>query len=204
MAKQINPDKLTSSHFQDCKEILTSAESSTEELERVCIRLAHSSAKEAQDLLEEFSQSDRAKEVQWLECAVEEGNFSYMSPTNAQEERDLLAMKIYHKKFQEIFDLGIEKDKHQFWIDIYKIEMEAYQSLLGDTSDKEEQEDFEIQISVLHDLTIMEKSNYDDKNDRIKLLEKLREKILQQITTERYRNLDSTFFDSFHFDYEDF
>ena len=195
---------LLDEEVQYYKKILTSTESSKKDLERVCMRLAHSSTKEAKDLLEEFSKSDRASEVEWLQCAIDEGEFYYYGPNDDEERRDLIAMKLYHKKFNEIYDLEHEADKHKFNMIVYNIEIDALKALLLETTDEDEKSQIEIQLSVCNDLLTIEKGHYESKQYDINLMEKVHDKILQQITTERYKNLSYTFFDSFHFDYDTF
>ncbi len=73
-----NPDKFSEAHYRYFEVKLLSKETTKEELEDICMTLAHLPTKEAQDLLEKFKKSERAKEVKWLECAIDEGKFHYL------------------------------------------------------------------------------------------------------------------------------
>ena len=48
--------------------------------------LAHLPTKKAQDLLKYFQKSDRAKEVEWLDIAIEEGQWHYSCTKDEEGE----------------------------------------------------------------------------------------------------------------------
>nr|MBC8385824.1 hypothetical protein [Candidatus Cloacimonadota bacterium] len=104
-----NPENYSEAHYKFYETKLFSAETSSEELEDICMTLAHLPTKEAQDLLDKFKQNERAKEIEWLESAIDEEKSLYLSPENEQEERDLIAHKLANecddmimKKYDEI------------------------------------------------------------------------------------------------------
>ncbi len=96
-----DPAKYTEKDYDIFEMKLFSQFTSVEQLEEICMDvLPHLPTKRAQDLLKTFSQSERAKEVGWLENAMNEGQYLYLSPMNAQEERDFLALKML-QEFEE-------------------------------------------------------------------------------------------------------
>ncbi|MBU0713118.1 hypothetical protein KKA87_14535, partial [bacterium] len=89
-----NPEDYGAKHYAKFRYLLFSDETSREELEEICMTLAHLPTDEARQILDEFKNSERAGEVGWLDCAIEENMFNYLSPENEQEERDFLALKM--------------------------------------------------------------------------------------------------------------
>ena len=165
--------------------------------------LAHLPTQEAQDLLQRFQQSERAREVSWLECAVEEGKFHYLCSNNDQEERDLIALKLYYSKEDEIVELMGKCQTSEFKTDQFEIELDALLKLQKDELTTAEQEDIKYRICALKDLITIEKANGQEYNNEIEMLEKISRKIKDNITTERYKNLSRFDVNSIRFDGEE-
>ncbi len=72
-----NPKDFSDKDYKKFHDILFSPSTTVPELEKICMLLAHLPTKKAQDLLKYFQKSDRAKEVVWLDIAIEEGQFHY-------------------------------------------------------------------------------------------------------------------------------
>ena len=100
-----------------------------EELERICMTLAHLPTQEAQDLLARFKVSPRAGEVGWLECALEEGTYHLLEPTNPLEEREYLTLKVISELTDEVIDLELERDKTSVEREKEEIRLSALQAL---------------------------------------------------------------------------
>jgi len=192
-----NPEDYSAKHYAKFRYLLFSDETPREELEDICMTLAHLPTEEARQILDEFKNSERAGEVGWLDCAIEENMFHYLSPENEQEERDFLALKMVGEKDDYIVELMGECDTHSLRIHKYEIEMEALEQLLPD--------DLELKysISAIHDLLIMEKNHLEEAEQQIEIEEKIRMKIKESIQTERLKNLDPMDIRDFHFDGED-
>ena len=195
-----DPKNFSEAHYKFFEIKLFSAETSKEELEDICMTLGHLPTKEAQDLLEKFKQSERSKEVEWLECAIDEGKHWYLSPTNEQEERDYLALKILNLKDDEVVELMGKKDEHDFSIRKMNIELEALEKLAKGKD--ENKEDLKYRIIALQELIKIESTNLKEVEKEIELQEKIREKIKQSIKTERYKDLDPMYMNEVHFDGE--
>ena len=196
-----NPKKFSEAHYRYFEAKLFSKETSKEELEDICMTLGHLPTKEAQDLLEKFKQSERAKEVGWLECAIDEGKHWYLSPTNEQEERDYLALKILSLKDDEIVELMGKQNEHNFQIRKMNIELEAMEKLVKEKD--ENKEDIKYRIIALQDLIKIETTNLKEVEEEIEFQEKIREKIKQSIKTERYKDMDPMYMNEIHFDGEE-
>lgn len=196
-----DPKKFSEAHYRYFEAKLFSKETSKEELEDICMTLGHLPTKEAQDLLDKFKQNERAKEVEWLECAIDEGKHWYLSPTNEQEERDYLALKILNLKDDEIVELMGKQNEHNFQIRKMNIELEAIEKLAKGKD--ENKEDLKYRIIALQELIKIEITKLEEVDKEIELQEKIREKIKQSITTERYKDMDPMYMNDVHFDGEE-
>ena len=195
-----NPKNYSEMHYKYFDAKLFSKETTREELEEICMTLAHLPTKEAQDLLDKFSKSERANEVEWLECAIDEGKHWYLSPTNEKEERDFLALKMLQMKDDEIVELMGKQDEHDFQIRTMNIELKALKKLAKGKD--ENNEDIKYRIIALQDLIKMETASLEEVDKEIELQEKIQEKIKQSITTERYKDVDPMYMANCHFDGE--
>ena len=197
-----DPKKFSEAHYKFFKAKLFSKETSTEELKDICMTLGHLPTKEAQDLLDKFKESERAKEVEWLECAIDEGKYWYLSPNNKKEERDFLALKMLHKKNEKIVELMCKRDEHDFQIRTMNIELEALKKLAKEKSNKIE--DIKYRSIALQDLIKIEIALLKEVEKEFELQEKIQEKIKQSITTERYKDMDPMYMSEVCFDGENF
>ncbi len=197
-----DPKNYSEMHYKYFAAKLFSQETTREELEEICMTLGHLPTKEAQDLLDKFSKSKRANEVEWLECAVEEGKHWYLSPTNEQEERDYLALKMLQMKDDEIVELMGKRDEHDFQIRTMTIELKAFEKLAKEKNNQNEDDDLKCRISALQDLIKMETASLEEVDKEIELQEKIQKKIKQSITTERYKDVDPMYMTNCHFDGE--
>ena len=191
-----DPEKFSEMNYKYFEAKLFSEDTSKEELEEICMTLGHLPTKKAQDLLQKFKNSKRAKDVEWLDCAIEEGKYLYLSSTNEQEERDLLALKLLYDKDNEIVEHMGKRDGHDYAIRKMKIELEALDELL------KEDPDIEIEILAMQSVMQFETGKLEEVEKNMELQEKIREKIKQSITTERYKNVDPMYMANIHFDGE--
>lgn len=198
-----NPDGYNDNDYTKWEVALFDENTPKEQLEEIVMTLAHLPSKRAQDLLGKFKKSDRADEVEWLEPAMEEGKFHYISANNETEERDMIALKLYFKKEEEIVDLMGKCQTYEIRIQQYNIELNALTELQKEKISKAEKEDIKYSIIALNDITKMEQGNLEEANADIKMTEKINKKIKESITTERYKNLESWDVKDFHFDGEE-
>ncbi len=198
-----DPKKFSEAHYKFFEAKLFSTKTSKEELEEICMTLAHLPTKDAQDLLEKFKQSERAKEVEWLECAIDEGKFHYLCSNNEKEERDMIALKLYFRKENEIVELMGKCQTYEFRLQQYNIELDALKKLQKEKLSEPEKEDIKYRILALKDIIAIEQSKLDETNTDIKMMEKINKKIKKSVTTKRYQNLQFWDLDEIHFDGEE-
>lgn len=188
-----NPEDYTDQDYDKFEMKLFSQFTSVEQLEEICMTLAHLPTKRAQELLEKFRQSERAGEVEWLECAVEEGEFHYLSPTNEQEGRDYLALKVMQEIEDEIIDLQVQHDECEIAFRKSQIEQEAILELIKNGElDEEAAAEFEDENQIF-------KSEMEDLQEQINVKEKVFDQIKKSIKTERYKNVDLMHMRHVHF-----
>ncbi len=197
-----DPKNYSEMHYKYFEAKLFSKDTTREELEEICMTLAHLPTKEAQDLLDKFSKSKRANEVEWLECAIDEGKHWYLSPTNEQEERDYLALKMLQMKDDEIVELMGKRDEHDFQIQTMTIELQAFEKLAKEKNNQNEDNDLKYRIIALQDLIKMKTASLEEAEKEIELQEKIQKKIKQSITTKRYKDVDPMSMNEIHFDGE--
>jgi len=197
-----DPKNYSEMHYKYFEAKLFSKDTTREELEEICMTLARLPTKEAQDLLDKFSKSKRANEVEWLECAIDEGKHWYLSPTNEQEERDYLALKMLQMKDDEIVELMGKRDEHDFQIQTMTIELQAFEKLAKEKNNQNEDNDLKYRIIALQDLIKMETASLEEVDKEIELQEKIQKKIKQSVTTKRYKDVDPMSMNEIHFDGE--
>ena len=105
-----HPDDCTPEDMMRMAEALFAPNTPVAELERICMTLAHLPTEDAQGLLARFRRSPRAGEVSWLECAIDEGSYLLLTPTNELEEREFLTLKVIEDLSDEIVDLEARSD----------------------------------------------------------------------------------------------
>ncbi len=101
----LSNDDFTEENYQTLEKKLFSDSTPHDELGRICMTFAHLPSKRAQDLLASFKESANAHKVEWLDLAIEEGQFVYLSPQNEQEEKDYLALKVIQEMQDKVIDL---------------------------------------------------------------------------------------------------
>lgn len=172
---------------------LFSSSTPVSELEKICMTLAHLPSKQAQDLLAFFKESDRAHEVKWLNLAVEEGQFEFLSPRNEQEDRDYLALKVMQEIWDELIAQEMKYNDAKLVADKMEIEHEAIRELVkkGKLDSAEE-----LGIS---DAKLLIESEVDELRHKIELKEKLYDQIKESIKTERYKDVDPDVMREIHF-----
>lgn len=188
-----DPAKYTEKDYDIFEMKLFSQFTSVEQLEEICMTLAHLPTKRAQDLLKTFSQSERAKEVGWLENAMNEGQYLYLSPMNAQEERDFLALKMLQEFEEKIVELQLKYDELGLAARKERIELEAITALIkrGEL-DQDEAVKF-------HEVDSNRKADMQELAKQIAIQEKICQQIKASIKTERYKNVPTSYMQHIHF-----
>ena len=83
---------------------------SKEELERNAMTLAHIRQPEALSALEEFQKSSRGKEVEWINCAIDECVFGLLSPENEREEKDYIRVELWQGYEDDLIEMECKLD----------------------------------------------------------------------------------------------
>lgn len=187
-----NPDDYDAEDYREFEKLLFSPYTSVEKLEEICMTLAHLPTKQAQDLLARFKTSKRASLVCWLETAVEEGQYHYLSPLNDQEERDYLALKVMQEIEDQVIEMETECSGYRHELSKMEIQFEAMRELIarGELSEDE--------MAGAHDYRLWIENRIEDLEQKIAVKEKIQEQILKSVKTERYQALDPTYMRDIH------
>jgi hypothetical protein len=187
------PDDYTDKDYDEFEMKLFSQFTSVDQLEEICMTLAHLPTKRAQELLEKFSNSERASEVGWLEGAMDEGQFHYLSPTNEQEERDYLALKVMQEIEDEIVDLHVKYDELKLELDKREIEYGAILELI------KQGELHEDEALGFQEYKGIQEKNMEELAHQIAVKEKTFDQIKKSVKTEKYKDVDMMYMRHIHF-----
>jgi hypothetical protein len=175
---------LTEEDYKEFESKLLSSSASTQELERICMTLAHTPTKQAQDLLSLFKESNRAHEVDWLDFAVEEGQFHYHSPETEQEERDYLALKVVQELLDSMIEIETDLNEEEVKLEKLEIQHQAVRELVEKGELEENAE------KGFHDLVVRNKEKVEGLRKVITVREKTCGQIEKSIQTEKYKDVD--------------
>ena len=145
--------------------------------------LAHLPTQRAKDLLAEFERSDRAGEVAWLECAIDENTGWLLSPETEQEERDFLAVRVIGEIREKIIDLEGKIDGRNIEITKDTIRVEALQKLSPVFETGPDIQAIESNIQRCQKLI-------EEYQLEIQLSDAVSEKIRESIQTDKYKDID--------------
>ena len=188
-----NPDDYDADDYREYENLLLSPYTQVEKLEEICMTLAHLPTKQAQDLLAKFRHSERAAEVEWLECAVDEGRDHYLSPLNEQEDRDWLALKVMQEIEDKIIELEVEYNKLDLEWRKREIEREATAKLI---KKNELNEDEALGFPEIFHFLKTQMANI---REELAVKNKLFDQIKSSIKTERYKDVDTMYMRSVEF-----
>jgi hypothetical protein len=189
----LKQEGITEQDYQEFEKKLFSPSTPVSQLEKICMTLAHVPTKPAQDLLNKFKESDRANLVTWLDTALEEGQFHYLSPQNEQEERDYLALKVMQELEDEIIDLQVKHDEAKLDLDKMEIKHEAVSQLI-----KKGELDADEELGF-HDIKLWIQKNIEEFSQEIMVKEKTFTQLKESIITKRYQNVDPMVMRNIHF-----
>ena len=178
------PDDYDAEDYQEFEKLLFAPDTSVEELEDICMTLAHLPTKQAQDLLGRFQNSKHADKVSWLETASEEGQYHCLSPQNDQEERDYLALKVIQELEDEVINMEMACSGYRHELCKMEIQFEAMRALIarGELPEKE--------MAGVHDYFLTIENKIRDRERQIAIKNKILQQIKKSIQTERYQSLD--------------
>ena len=176
--------RFTDEDYKIFYEKLWSDETPTEELEEICMILANVPTAAARELIENFRESDRATDIDWLANAVSQGKHHYLSPRDNDEERDFIKLKLLGEMMDEIIELEVQFNITRIKLEKLDIELEAVKELVrrGEVDKVEE-------ISF-HPVQERHQSKMENLSTQINVKDKSYDLIRKSIKTERYQNVD--------------
>lgn len=184
-----DPKNYSEAHYKFYETKLFSAETSTEELEDICMTLAHLPTKEAQDLLEKFKQSERSEEVEWLESAINEGKSLLLSPTNEQEEWDLIAHKLANECYDKIIAKLGEIENIKYKMQQWEVKYKAISDYLEKTEESEKDVSLLLEISGYEQQIILMKNEIYNLEEEIETQEKMKNILRNSIVSDKFKQL---------------
>jgi len=189
-----DPDDYDEADLMRFAETLFSPLTDVTELERLCMMLAHIPSKTAQELLNKFRGSARAGEVGFLDVAIDEGTYHYLSPTNAQEEHEFLVIKVIQEMTDAVVDLDVEQQQLDLDLRKMAIRHAATRALVAAQAlDPDE-------VLGFDDAELCLKNDISELSYRIENQEKVIEYLRASIQTEKYKNVDHSMMQHIHFD----
>jgi hypothetical protein len=189
-----NPGDYDKSDLMRFAEKLFSPLTQPEELDEICMTLAHIPSKEAQELLNKFRESSRAGEVQFLEAAIDEGTYLYLSPTNDRERHEFLVLKVIQETTDAIIDLDIKYSELDLHYRKTDIKHQATQALVTAGALHPDE------ILGFDDAKLCLESDMEKLKAEIDTQEKLIKYLKTSITTEKYKNVSSSTMQHINFD----
>ena len=103
-------------------------DTSKDELQRVAMTLAHIDHPEALQALEQFRDSPRGKDVEWIDCAIDECTGLVLEPANERQEKDYIRVELWQEYEEELFDAIARRDAakvHKEQLEVEKEFLEA-------------------------------------------------------------------------------
>jgi hypothetical protein len=189
-----DPDDYSDEDMMAFAERLFSPLTPTEELERICMLLAHIPSKDAQHLLGRFRESARAGEVDWIECAAQEGAFHVLEPGNALEEREFLTIKVIEELEDQIVELSVRRDEldlEQRKLDVRYCAVKAL--VAARRLDPNEALGFDDGLLCLN-------NDIHELDERLEVEDAVVQHLRDSITTPRYRTADPSIVRHIHVD----
>jgi hypothetical protein len=189
-----DPEDYSDEDMMAFAERLFSPLTPTEELERICMLLAHLPTEPAQQLLRRFRESARSEEVAWLETAVEEGAFHLLTPKNELEEQEFLTLKVIEELEEDIADLSLQRDKLDLERRKRKVRYSAIKALVASGHlDPDE-------ALGLDDRLLCLRNDISQIDERLEAQETIARYLKDSITTPRYKTCDASTLRHVHLD----
>lgn len=125
---------------------LNDPRTSQEELKRIVMELAHINHPEALQALEQFRESPRAQEVEWIEQAINECTYGVLSPSNEREEKDYLRVELWQEYEEELYNKIAQRDAAV----VHKQQLEVEKEFLEKAMAAAPNESVRLQIMARH------------------------------------------------------
>jgi hypothetical protein len=189
-----DPDEYSDEDMMRFAERLFSPLTPAEELERICMLLAHLPTDAAQRLLRRFRESARAEEVVWIETAAEEGAFHLLEAQNDLEEQEFLMLKVIEELEDEILDLTARRDQLDLQRRKSELRGSAIKALVAERRlDPDES-------LGLDDALLCLNNDIAEIDARLEVQETVARYLQDSITTPRYKDVDPRVIRHIHLD----
>ena len=132
--------------------------------------------------------------MDFLDLAVDEGSYLYLSPTNEQEEHEFLVIKVIQEMTDAVIELEMERDQVDLKLRKMTIRHTATRALVA------AQELDPDELPGLDDAELCVKNDISELAYRIENQEKVIEYLRASIQTEKYKNVDHSMMQHIHFD----
>ncbi len=166
---------------------LNDPKTSTDELQKIAMTLAHVDHPEALQALEQFRESERAKEVDWIDCAIEECTFGVLSPRNEREQKDYIRVELWQEYEAELFDKMAQRDAAE----VHKQQLEIEKEFLEKAMAAAPNEGIRLRVMMYHSgidhLILMAENDRMNLDDEIAGLEFIVEQIEKAVESPLYR-----------------
>ena len=166
---------------------LKDPKTSTDELQKTAMTLAHVDHPEALRALEQFRQSPRAKEVEWIDCAIDECTYGVLSPSNEREQKDYIRVELWQEYEEELFDKMAQHDAAV----VHKQQLGVEKEFLEKAMAAAPNEGIRLQVMMYHSgidhLILMAENDRMNLEDEIAGLEFIVEQIEKAVESPLYR-----------------
>lgn len=160
---------------------------SREELQRHAMTLAHIRKLEALQALEIFKKSSRGKEVEWIDCAIEECIFGLLSPETDEEEEDYIRVELWRRYEEEMVDLDGRIDAASTRIVQLQVEKMFLQSVQPKVSEGAVALAIRERLQTMDDEIECEENTIEEMKEKMTCLEFLNAEIEKAIRSPFYR-----------------
>lgn len=159
----------------------------TQELERNAMTLAHIRQPEALRALEEFKNSSRGQEVEWIDCAIDECIFGLLSPENEREEKDYIRVELWQRYEDELIELEGKLEAAESRKKQLQVEKEFLESIVENAPEGQPKLAVMGTLGGIDNLIILEENNIMNLKLEIEGQEFLIEQIEKAVESPFYR-----------------
>ncbi|HEX9653320.1 MAG TPA: hypothetical protein VGA99_06385 [bacterium] len=129
------PDDYTPAELKLWITKLHDRQTPTDELQKIAMTLAHIDHPEALQALEAFRESQRAQEIEWIDCAIDECTSYVLQPKNEREEKDYIRLELWQEYEEELLDKMAQRDAAEVHKQHLEVEKELLVGAIGDAPD---------------------------------------------------------------------
>jgi hypothetical protein len=159
----------------------------TDELQRIAMTLAHVDHPEALQALEQFRESPRAGEVEWIDCAIDECAYGVLSPTNGREKKDYVHVELWQEYEEELLDKVAQRDAAEVHKQHLEVEKELLANAIANAPDASIRLQLMARESGIDHLILMAENDRTNLEEEIAALEYLIAQVEKAVESPIYR-----------------